>query len=171
VARHKFTDSIGALGVLVGLLFVGLEIRQNTDAVKGATIQALAEMSQENAMLGIENPDLREAYRIVRALGPEALTVDQLDILGWYTSSSLRVMENRFHQVQLGTLDNLDASAGGDPFWRSVWFRGWWARNGEQIYAGTPFFDFVESELLTRPPLELSPFGMETDLPLPVGER
>jgi hypothetical protein len=155
------------IGVLLGLVFVGLEIRQNTDAVKGATIQALAEMSQENTIVGIENPDLREAYRIVREFGPDSLDADQIDVLGWYTTASLRVMENRFHQVQLGTLDSFGTAGGGEPFWRTVWFRGWWARNGPQVYGGTPFFDFVESELLSRPDLELSPFGLETDLPLP----
>ena len=167
MAERKFTESIGAIGVLLGLVFVGFEIQQNTEAVKGATIQALAEMSQENTLAGIENPDLRTAWRIVREFGPDSLTLDQIDILGWYTTSSLRVMENRFHQVELGTLDGLETVGGGEPFWRTVWFRGWWARNGEQVYGGTAFSDFVESELLTRPPLELSPFGMETDLPVP----
>lgn len=166
----KFSEAISTIAVLLGLFFVGFEIRQNTNAVKGATIQALAEMSQENSFLGIENPDLRTAYRIVREFGPDSLTIDQLDLLGWFTTSSLRVMENRWRQSQLGTLDDFNTAAAGDPFWRSIWFRGWWARNGVQVYGGTRFFDFVESELLTRPDLELSPFGQETDLPIP-GKR
>lgn len=171
MTQRRLTESISTIAVLLGLIFVGWEIRQNTNAVKGATIQALAEMSQESSMLGIENPDLREAYRIVREFGPDSLDLEQLDILGWYTSASLRVMENRYHQVQLGNLDALSTAGGGEPFWRTIWFRGWWARNGEQVYGGTPFFDYVETELLSRPPLGLSPFGMETDLPLPGTER
>jgi hypothetical protein len=104
---------------------------------------------------------------IVREFGPDSLSLDQLDLLGWYTTAALRVMENRYHQVQLGTLDAVNTAGGGEPFFRSIWFRGWWARQGAQAYGGTPFFDFVESELLAREELDLSPFGQETDLPLP----
>lgn len=161
------TGLVSNVVVVLGLVFVGLEIQQNTDAVKGATIQALAEMSQANTLAGLENPDLREAYMIVREFGPDSLNRAQLDLLGWYTTASLRVMENRFHQVELGTLDDLSTAGGGEPFFRTLWFRGWWARNGAQAYGGTPFFEFVESELMTQNELPLSPFGQETHLPIP----
>ena len=71
--RRKFSDYMGTVAVVMGLVFVGLEIRQNTLAVRGATIQSVAEMGQANNLAALESPELREAYRIVRELGPEAL--------------------------------------------------------------------------------------------------
>ena len=62
----KLSDIIGTLSVVLGLVFVGFQIRQNTDAVRGATVQAIAEMSMENIALLVESPELREAYSIVR---------------------------------------------------------------------------------------------------------
>lgn len=171
MATIKFSESISTLAVLLGLVFVGFEIRQNTNAVKGATIQALAEMSQENSMMGIESAELREAFRLVREFGPDSLTVDQLDILGWFTTSSLRVMENRWRQYQLGTLDDLDIIGANDPFWRTIWFRGWWERMGAQMYGeGNDFFRFVDEVIMARDSLGLSEFGLESDLPA-VGKR
>lgn len=167
----KFAESISTVTVLLGLVFVGLEIRQNTNAVEGATIQAIAEMSQELSMVGIESPELREAFRIVREFGPDSLTIDQIDLLGWFTTSSLRVMENRWRQFELGTLEDFDIVGANDPFWRTIWFRGWWDRSGAQMYGEeNGFYRFVEDVLRQREELGLSEFGLETDLP-PVGKR
>ena len=45
-AKWKMVGSVlGGLGVIGSLVFVALEIRQNTEAVRSATIQAISEQS------------------------------------------------------------------------------------------------------------------------------
>ena len=44
-------EAAGAGAVLLGLIFVGLEVKQNTAAMQAATIQGLADSSQEQLLL------------------------------------------------------------------------------------------------------------------------
>ncbi len=63
-ARWKVVGSVlGGLGVIGSLVFVALQIRQNTEAVRSATIQAISEQSFEAVAQLVENPDLRAAYQ------------------------------------------------------------------------------------------------------------
>ena len=53
---------IANIGVLAGLGFLAYEIRQNTQAIESATIQALAQQTLDASMIGVENPELRVAF-------------------------------------------------------------------------------------------------------------
>ena len=48
----------GAFAVLIGLIFVGLELRQNTDAVQAATLQNQTDASTEFLLLIAADADL-----------------------------------------------------------------------------------------------------------------
>lgn len=154
MTHKKLTDFIGTIAVVLGLVFVGFEIRQNTDAVRSSTLQALAEMSMENVALGVENSALREAYTVAME-SPDALTAEQAAHMRWFTVHAMRVMENRFRQFELGVLDDATAVGGTGRLYRSYWFRTWWERN-EDEWAGSAFHDFIVSEVLpnsaTQPP-------------------
>lgn len=50
-----FVELIGIVAVVASLIFVGLEIRQNATATRGATQQQLAASAREITMAGAEN--------------------------------------------------------------------------------------------------------------------
>ena len=53
----------GATAVLLGLVFVGLELRQNTAAVQAATMQSMIDASGEYLLLMASDPELNRIYR------------------------------------------------------------------------------------------------------------
>ena len=53
-----YAELAGAGAVLVGLIFVGLELRQNTAAVEAATLQNLTDASGEYLMTIASDPEL-----------------------------------------------------------------------------------------------------------------
>ena len=55
-ALSRWTEAIGIIGVIASLIFVGIEIRQNTQAVRGATYQSLTESSMELLFRLAEDP-------------------------------------------------------------------------------------------------------------------
>lgn len=58
---RRLVEIFGFLGVIASFVFVALEIRQNTRAVYGVTIQGMAEQSFETSMVIVQTPDLRTA--------------------------------------------------------------------------------------------------------------
>ena len=98
-------EVIGILSVVGSLAFVALEIRQNTDAARSSTIQAVSEMSFNTMIPMIENADLRGAWIAARSNGLAQLTEDQRLQLGWFVGAMLRAQLNRFNQVKLGLID------------------------------------------------------------------
>jgi len=138
-----FAEVLGVVGVIGSLAFVALEIRQNTNAVKSATIQAISEQSFAFNALLIENADLRAA-RLASFSG--TLTQDQQMQMDNLFAAALRVRQNRYVQAELGALDNDTASeigTGGillDPA-----FAEYWERNKARFSDG--FREYLEDLL------------------------
>ena len=148
-AKWKLVGSVfGGLGVIGSLLFVALEIRQNTEAVRSATIQAISEQSFEAVAQLVENADLRAAYEA--ASTGAALTQEQRFHLKMFYLGIMRVQQNRYLQSQLGVLDleTLLFAGGRGGAYALPFFAEYWAEDGHQYPA--EFQDFVESVLLPQ---------------------
>ncbi len=147
-------EALGILGVIGSLGFVALEVRQNTAAVRGATLQAVSQQSLDLTMAGLDNPDIRAAFSAASvAEHPEDIPLELREVLGWFLASKLRADENRFRQVQLGTLEESTyGELGNNRIYRFPFFAWWWARNGDQY--PDDFREVVEREFL---PLSSSP--------------
>ena len=96
-SKRAIGQFFAAAGVVLSLIFVGYEIRQNTDAVRSATLQGIADQSFQLRIMTALN-----AGESLDGLSPEDRTR-----VGWVVSATTRIMENRFRQYQLGTLDEL----------------------------------------------------------------
>ena len=144
-------DLVGAAAVFLGLAFVGLEIRQNTNAVRGATLQSIGEMSLGTVLLLAEDDELNEAFRIAMESGAESLTPHQASILTAFTTGALRIVEARFRQIELGILDEDDSfvAGGASTFYRSDWFADWWEASGRGE-SSPDLVAWVEATLLAR---------------------
>ncbi|UCC24534.1 MAG: hypothetical protein JSU98_12440 [Gemmatimonadales bacterium] len=128
IAR-RLSGAAAALGVMGSLVFVAIEVQQNTEAVRGATLQAVAQQSMDLVMAGVENADLREAFSV--ATRGEPLSPEQERVLNWFFQAKLRADENRFRQVQIGILDESTfGQLSSNAAYRLPYFAEFWARSG-----------------------------------------
>jgi len=116
------------LSVVLSLGLVAYEIRQNTRAVVGQTVQSVADQQTELAMLGVEKDELRQAWQGSFEDVTE-LTPDETQILNWYYAAVMRHTENRFRQYQLGMLSEsaLEGLGTRGNLFRNPFFGIWWS--------------------------------------------
>ncbi len=148
--RKKFgwqntVESLGVIGVIGSLIFVAMEVRQNTDAVRSATVQAIAELSYDSTMRLVDNADLRAA-RMAARLG--SMTADQIEQLDSWYSALMRIQQNRLVQSRLGVLDLEDAMqiGGRAKSYREPYFANFWERR-KQMYP-PEFQQYIEEYVL-----------------------
>jgi hypothetical protein len=120
--RETFT----ALGVVVSLVFVGLELRQNTLAVKAAALNDFTTGSRDYFLAVAADRDLVAAtlgWRADEELDPVDATRVQMTLM-----ALLRNLENVFLQVRVGAVDEgALQSYGFRGGYGSRNFRQWWA--------------------------------------------
>ncbi len=106
---RSVVDAASAGAVLLGLIFVGLELRQNTAAVQASTFQDLTHVSSE--FLVDIGSDI-EAARIYSAgrQDPDALSQDERIQYVFLQQAFWLRMQNAYRQWQMGTLTNEDWS-------------------------------------------------------------
>ena len=137
-------EVIGIVGVIASLIFVGVEVRQNTSAVRGATLQAVSQQSLDLTMAGLDNPELRLAFPAAR---DGTLTPDQKILLVWFMASKLRADENRYRQVELGILDPISfLQLSNHAAYRLPYFADYWAERGGEF--ADDFREVVKREFL-----------------------
>ena len=151
---RETAEVIGVLGVIASLIFVALEIRQNTDAVRSATndlltragaVQDISRWSYDATILLLDYPELVGARE---AACSGSVSEDQRISLYVYYAALLRIQLNRFQQAQLGILDeelalNLGGRGAGyrNPYFAEVW-------SGLKGEFSADFAEFVERELI-----------------------
>ena len=138
-------ELLGIVSVVGSLIFVAMEVRQNTDAVRSATIQAIAELSYDSTMRLVENSDLRAARVAARSGSMTEDQIEQLDT--WYTAL-MRIQQNRLVQSRLGILDLEDAMqiGGRARAYREPYFAEYWERR--KNYYPPEFQDYIEQQVL-----------------------
>ncbi len=123
-------ETLGFLAVVAGLVFVGLEVRQNTLAIQTNTSQNVYTQYMDAARPAMENPDLAEL--IVRAdTAPGSLSLADSLRYDLYLDFNLNLYESVYTNVAQGTMEPGMASGwlrgmsrwlcqpGGENFWRA----------------------------------------------------
>lgn len=100
-------EVLGGLAVLVGLIFVGLELRQNTAAMQAATFQDLAHSSSDFMTQIALSPETRRVF-MAGWQKPESLNDDERETFQLLQAAYWVRMQNAFLQWQRGTLTNDD---------------------------------------------------------------
>ena len=136
-------EIIGFLSVVGSLAFVGVEIRQNTSAVRGATNQAISDQVGE-LMLTIATDD--NLAELVKRLydGETQNQFDPVDDMRLFMTimTGLRRIENIFLQIEDGILDDRAFDRIGLRFYRSNYGREIWQANRQFFDREfVPFFD------------------------------
>jgi hypothetical protein len=140
--RLRFAvETLGLVAVVVSLAFVGMEIRQNTTAVRSATTQAVADQAMELTLAMATDEHLPGL--VANALGG-GLTQAELNPednmrLVLAVTAGLRRQENLYQQVQAGVLDASALDNVSFGFYRNAFVRELWLANRQ-------FFDDAFAE-------------------------
>ena len=140
-------EVMGAIAVVVSLLYVAVQIRQNTKIVAANTIQAVSTASSDITMRLAESSELSELLTKMFS-EPENLTPKESMRMELILRAAFRNYENYYYQHKRGYLEDdmwtgyrhtmLTQVAG--PFGEA-----WWKTH--QVAFGKSFVDFVNSNI------------------------
>ena len=112
--KTAIRETLTGLSVVLSLIFVAMEIRTNTDAIRGATIQGIADQYLDITVASMQTPEVRSGWAKAAAGNEQQLTIDEEIALNWYYNGILRIAENRFRQIELSII-KLHVVSGGAP--------------------------------------------------------
>ena len=140
-------EIIGGLGVIASLIYLALQIRQNTRTVAANTFQAISTASSNMGMQAIQTPGLTAVLTKAHTNYSELDTEEKM-LLEVFLGSMLRNYENYYYQYRRGFLEE-ELWIGyrttllqfiGAEYGREIWRR-------HQIRYGSAFVEFVNTEL------------------------
>jgi hypothetical protein len=91
---------VADLAVLGGILFLGIELRQNASIVRAQTRAAISDESSDHLLRGAESPELMELINTAEA--GEPLTAPEAARVNVFYQSRLRRWENIHYQYRHG---------------------------------------------------------------------
>ena len=125
--KRNIIEIVGIVSVVGSLVFVGIEIKQNTSAVRGVTQQAVS--SQVSEMYRIVSENERMAELINRALnGASKSDLSEADYVSFWNFQmmGLRRIENIYLQFKNGLLTEDAFSRIGMGIYRTKLVREVW---------------------------------------------
>lgn len=143
-----------AVAVMVSLVYLAMQIRQNTQAVRNSTHHALTVTRLEYIALVVQNPDLSRILR-VGSQDLNALTEDErqrFHLLMYYLFSA---GENFYYQHRQGVLDAEQWERWCttlQQYFTQPGIRAWFASNPIRFAEG--FAQFLEQEFRRLAPKE-----------------
>ncbi len=98
-------ETIGALGVIGTLVYLAVQIRQNTKSLRASTYQAVLDSSRSDNELVLIHPHLERVYRVGRR-DPTALTDEERPLFRHLVAQLFQHHEMMFLQHQQGVIDD-----------------------------------------------------------------
>ena len=133
-------EMLGIVALLIGLIFVGLELRQNTTAIQAATMQGLSDASQDYFLLLGSDAELANIVRTGRNT-PDQLNEKEALQFFYLTRSQWIRFQNAFLQYQRGTMGDEDWA-----FYDSlICDSGHVAWNDHKSHLAKTFVDYAEA--------------------------
>ena len=100
----QIAEIVAAVAVVVSLVYVGMEVRSNTSAVRGAAMQAIATTDADALMTVAADADLSEIIRVGQ-LNPSGLTEADAFRYRTFMRQFWLSFQNIFQQSELGLID------------------------------------------------------------------
>ena len=105
---HKISEIVAAFAIVGSLIFVGLQVRQNTDALQNRAAQANSD-SWQNLTLSLANNPKIAAVMAANTIVPEnsqgQLAPELLQVAA-YVNANIKSMETNYHQWLSGNLSD-----------------------------------------------------------------
>ena len=139
-AIGAIAESFGAIGVLITLVYLAVQVRQNTKMIQSATFQNLSDSMSDSSRLTVEKPEI---LRIATKSGSvEELNDEERAAFHFFAILAMRRHETAFVQRKLQVVDpalmigfeNATLALFESDLWRS-----WWVGN-KHLFSG----DFAE---------------------------
>lgn len=98
-------EIVGALAVVVSIVYLTIEVQRNTSAIQSQTSQGLLEMANETNQLLSLTPEMAELFMRAQT---EYELLTPAEHLRWrrWVNSELNIWEHAFHSHAKGTLDD-----------------------------------------------------------------
>ena len=116
-------EMASAGAILLGLIFVGLELKQNTEAVESQTSQGLLELAnQANSQVASD----RQLAEILLKVNKDVDELNELETLQYsrFVYSEMNIWEHAFFSHENGTM-NSDLWNGYDMAYRGFFCESW----------------------------------------------
>ena len=143
---HQVGELVAAIAVVISLIFVGLEVRDNTVASEAATYQSLASDDVQLLLNVSSSPELSRIYEAYMFQESDGLTENEVLQAQWQLLAQLRFMENLYFQYELGMLPE-DVWAAREGFLRSTVRGAGFEKlrsRGRDRNVGGAFRDYIE---------------------------
>ena len=141
--KRNTLELVGFVSVIASLIFVGMEIRQNTTAVRGATNQAISDQAT-GLYLAIATDRNLASLTVKLYDGVSRKDFDPIDDMQLFLTvmTGLRRVENIFLQLEDNIIDERAFDRIGLSFYRSNYGREIWETN-KQFFDRkfVPFFE------------------------------
>lgn len=135
---ENWMNVAASVGVLIGILFLALEIRQNTEMMRSQTRDSITEKQMMFSEWVTTEPEMAAAL-VAAGGGPEAMTPDQRVMYAYFLAGVWREWENSYYQFEQGLFDEQEfmprmerwRSQMQSPAARAQWqtSRAWYAPN------------------------------------------
>ncbi|MAV16412.1 MAG: hypothetical protein CMG08_06370 [Candidatus Marinimicrobia bacterium] len=125
--KRQNIEAIGLVSVIASLIFVGVEIRQNTTAIRGATQQEISYQISEIYKIAVENEKIAlitsQAYK---GIEKDDLSETDFSRFWLFTMMGLRRVENIYLQYNNGfvgyeAFDRIDMAFYRTSLVRQIW--------------------------------------------------
>lgn len=149
--RENIVQAIGVLanfGVLAGIVFLAIEISQNTSAQYSESRQAVLSASREEIILTMEDP-----WLVLALTNSDPLTPEENVRVDGFLSVLLRAREFAWLQYRDDVIDDAQWNTEFNvlvAFFDSSRTRLWWDAVGHS-YFSEEFVRFVHAEILVNP--------------------
>ena len=149
VALQAVTESLGLVAVIASLIFVGLQVKQNSEEVRSSSYHGVTDSFNAWNLTLAENSELAKIW-LKGQSSFDQLTADELVKFEFLLRAAFRVWDTVYYQSRHGTGDNtlwecerknvevLLSSPGG---------RAWWRDHPYGFSVG--FSEYVESNILS----------------------
>ena len=114
MSRNAIRETLGFIGVIASLIFVGLEIHQNTLASRAAAIQESTDVVRQQVQMFVTDAEVNR-INMIGAEDPSQLNVEEQARYRWILISYWWGMQGLYRQWDLGVLPDEEWEA-----WYSV---------------------------------------------------
>ena len=146
-AVYYFSQIVAVVGIFASLIFVGLQIRQNTKAIKATSHHAVTDSFNAINTLILSDPKVARIWRLALA-GSEEFNEDERISANFMFLANMRIFETLYYQYKNGTLDKKLLDAELKTLKWSVTHPGvqaWWVAN--PISLSAEFRAFIDGLL------------------------
>ena len=120
-------DLIGGVAVVITLIYLAAQVRQNTALITAQTVQASVDATQRVLLLRAENMPLRSVLR--KARRNEKLDADDTEVLASYLQAAFMNFQARLHHHTRGLFDdsmNESYELILEDYLQQQYVRRWW---------------------------------------------